>query len=207
MAPRHDQLAFTASARAHGELRRLLVSQEGRTSPHLSANWTEWCTSSSTPPLPSIDPYVGRHIQILVKTGDRRSAVTALIDSKEHGDVYRLTYVDLDGDEVEVSMQALTLKEWVKRRPDALQKDKQSPAGTSSGAGSAATPPTIGYPIKVIIVDLPVAFDIIKKLTVSANLEADTLDAHEALAVLVARHGARATTDYAKVVTSYAPRR
>ena len=165
---------------------------------HLTSNWTEWCTSSSTPPPPSIDPYVGRHVQILVKTGDCRSAVTALIESKD-GDVYRMTYVDTDGDEVEISMMVSALKDWVKRRPDALQ-DKRSPAGTSSGAGSA---PTIGYPIKVIIADLPCAFDIIKKLTVSANLDADTLDAHEALAVLVARHGARATTDYAKVVLTH----
>ena len=166
---------------------------------HLSANWTEWCTSSITPP---IDQYVGRHIQILVKNGDVRSSVTTLIDSKD-GDVYRLTYVDPDGDEIELSMQASALKEWVKRRPDALQSDKRPPAGTSSGAGSTPAPPIIGYPIKVITGDLPFAFDIIKKLTVSANLEADTLDAHEALAVLVARHSPRATTDYAKVLLTH----
>ena len=169
---------------------------------HLSANWSEWCTSSGTPPLQPNDPLVGRYVEILIKNGSYRSSVVAFIHSKD-ADVYRLTYDNTDGVEIEVSMMAPILKEWVKRRPEALQKEKQPSDGTSSGSASAPPPPSVGYPISVNPTDLPFSYGIIKKLVVSANLSGNALDANEALAVLVARHGTRSIIDYSKVVLTH----
>ena len=169
---------------------------------HLSANWSEWCTSSGTPPLQPNDPLVGRYVEILVKNGSYRSSVVAFIQSKD-ADVYRLTYDNTDGVEIEVSMMAPILKEWVKRRPEALQKEKQPSDGTSSGSASAPPPPSVGYPISVNPTDLPFSYGIIKKLVVSANLSGNALDANEALAVLVARHSTRPIIDYSKVVLTH----
>ena len=169
---------------------------------HLSANWSEWCTSSGTPPLQPNDPLVGRYVEILIKNGSYRSSVVAFIHSKD-ADVYRLTYDNTDGVEIEVSMMAPILKEWVKRRPEALQKEKQPSDGTSSGSASAPPPPSVGYPISVNPTDLPFSYGIIKKLVVSANLSGNALDANEALAVLVARHSTRPIIDYSKVVLTH----
>ena len=158
---------------------------------HLSSNWSEWCSSATTPP---VDFLVGRHVQIPVKNGIYHTVVNALIASKDvANDSYLLTY-DIDGTDGETTWQALALKSWCQRRPDALQKDK-APAGPS---GAAPPPPALGYPLHVNPTMCPSAYGIIKKLTVSSNTSGNTLDARETLAVLAARHGDR--SEYSKLV-------
>ena len=165
---------------------------------HLSSNWLEWCTPSASPPQPPIDPLVGCHVEIPVKNGTYHTQVTALIASKDvASDSYRLTY-EIDDIEGESIMMVPTLKEWCKRRPDALYKDKITPAGGSSSGSSGGSSPVIGYPIHINPTTCPLAYGIIKKLTVSSNTSGNALDSREALAVLAARHGDR--SEYSKVV-------
>ena len=158
---------------------------------HLSSNWSEWCIAAANL---SSDSLVGRHVQIPVKNGTYHALVVALIASKDiASDSYRLTY-DLDGTEGETTMMATALKEWCKRRPDSLQKEKApAPAPFDPSAAS----PAAGYPLPINPTMCPLAYGVIKKLTVSSKTLGNTLDAREALAVLVARHGDR--SDYTKL--------
>lgn len=158
---------------------------------HLSSNWSEWCIAAATLPL---DPLIGRHVQLPIKIGTYHRPVSALIASKDvAADSYRLTY-DLDGSVGEITMMAAALKEWCKRHPDSLQKDKTPAAGPSD---PSAAPPAPGYPLPIDKTMCLLAYGVIKKLTVSSKTPDNTLDAREALAVLVARHGDH--SDYAKL--------
>jgi hypothetical protein len=158
---------------------------------HLSSNWSEWCATTPSPPLDSL---IGRHVQIPIKIGTYHAQVIALIASKDvAADTFRLTY-DSNGSEAEIIMMAAALKEWCRRRPDALQKDKAPAAGPS---GATAASPAAGYPLPFNPTMCPLVYGAIKKLTVSSNTPGNTLDAREALAVLAARHGDR--SEYAKL--------
>jgi hypothetical protein len=153
---------------------------------HLSANWADWCTTSGTPPPPALDPYIGRLVKVLVKDPAGAFAhVVATVASKDAAtDVYTLSY-NLNGVNSDCVYTTAQIKDWCKRFPDALQSGKPPatppPAPGASGAG---------YSIVLNPLTMDPLHGLIKKLTVSAKTGgADTIDAREALTVLVGRHG------------------
>lgn len=154
---------------------------------HLSANWADWCTTSGTQPPPApVDPYIGRLVKVLVKDPAGAFAhVVATVASKDAAtDVYTLSY-NLNGVNSDCEYTTAQIKDWCKRFPDALQSGKTAatppPAPGASGAG---------YSIVLNPLTLDPLHGLIKKLTVSAKTGgADTIDAREALTVLIGRHG------------------